>query len=439
MPYVAMILRSWDIGIHPLRLIHALMPTYIVPDPSSNSNIEKRRSSVGVLHYNTFISMAAHTIRRSNRGEVDIVLVETLIHSLIDTDLYLYSITIFDALRDIEMDSWVDMEILLQFFRKLVATENYDDAIRVYRAVIEELHRFEFKTTEKVDILDPSTTQFHDSSLHHEMDVLIDLFRGLCQSESSHEFIIHLLSLIPRQNIRDNPAVAVEMLHYAGYWNNRDLVRKVLNALGHPFYDESHIAFSPPPRYEFSQDIWSAILYAHVYVGLVNSSRPIIQSMQSQGLAPRPGDMSAIVCGVAKFNLESGYDLAIKLGESLDVSAYETLLELALERNDPEIAEWAKSRVAYDPPHEQPQSPLTVDDEVQIPKAFDMNSDLSSTLSKITPTRTSRALAPPHRNRILHTRRPQRPSQPRRPSDECACMDLEQHAYREESRGFRDP
>jgi hypothetical protein len=389
MPYVAMILRSWDIGIHPIRLIHALMPTYIVPDPSSNLNIEKWRSSTHILHYNTFIPMAAHTIRRSNPEEVDIVLVETLILSLIDTDLYLYSITIFDALRDIELDSWVDLEILLPFLRKLVTTENYHDAIRVYKAVIDKLRRFEFKTAKKVDILDPSIAQFHSSFLHHEMDALVDLFRGLRQSESSHEFVIHLLSLIPRQVVRDNPVVAAEMLYYAGYWNNRDIVRKVLNAIKHPFYDESYTIPSQPPRYEFSEDIWSAILYAHVHVGLVNSSRPIIQSMQAQGLAPRPGDMSAIVCGVAKFNLDNGYDLAVKLGEALDVSAYETLLELALERDNVEIAEWAKSRVAYDRHQKQLR---TVDEEVQTPTVFDMNSDLSSTLSKITARRTPRAV-----------------------------------------------
>jgi hypothetical protein len=282
------------------------------------------------------------------------------------------------------------LETLLPFFRKLIATQNYYDAINAYKAIIQELHRIDYKfEAPQFSIFDPSMKQFHIDLLQSETAALVSLIRGLRKSNSSRQFILHLLTLIPNQQIRRDPLMAAEMLRYAGYWNNRSLVQKALDALEFPFYNESHSLSLPQKRYDFHEDLWSAILYAHVYVGLFDASRSIIPAMQREGLAPRVEDMSNIVGGVAKWNLDNGYELAVKLEEMLDVSAYETLLELALEQNHTVIVMWAKRLIASETSPNRWMGALGIQ---KIPTSFKMESELSITLTSTTGIQTARGV-----------------------------------------------
>jgi hypothetical protein len=224
--------------------------------------------------------------------------------------------------------------------------------------------------------------------------MFIDLLQGIRHSQRCQESITELLNLLPSTLISTNHPLAAEILHYAAYWNNRTLVQKTLNTLHHPFYDESYVpnpSFTPPDT--FSPPLWSAILYAHVQLGLINSSRLILQSMQTYNLPPRPEDMSAIVCGVAKYDLEAGYNLTLDLFQSVTIDAYETLLEIALERGHEAITEWAKGLVAYEGPRESwIRVQRDSDEEMSSPGVFEMESQLSSSLARAEiPTCTARA------------------------------------------------
>ena len=221
-------------------------------------------------------------------------------------------------------------------------------------------------------------------------ELIVKLLHGLRKSTQSQEYVTELLNLLPQQAIITSPDLAAEALRYAGYWSNQGLVRKILNALGHPLYDESFDPHGQPSIFDFSAEMWSAILYAHVQLGLINSSRLILQSMQLHGLQPRSEDMSAIVIGVAKYNLEGGYDLAIKLSDSLTIDAYETILEFALERGHAEITEWAKSLVVYERPTDSWEIPM--DENLLHPESYKMNSELSTAMANASvPTCTPRA------------------------------------------------
>jgi hypothetical protein len=372
-----------------LRLIHGLMPIYTISDSTSASLNNPGVWPTNTMPYIRFISMSAHYIRRSDREKVNIRLTDNLIRSLIDTNLFLHSIYIFDALQRKHLDSWIDLQTLLPYFRKLIATQNYYDAINAYQAILQRLHRGGSKSQTEFNIFDPDMIPLHVHLWQSETGALISLIRGLRQTKSCHQFILHLLSFVPRKQIRRDYFLAAEILRYAGYWDNRSLVQKTLSALGFPFYDKSHPPSEDKKTYNFHEDLWSAILYAHIYVGLVDASHLIFQSMKKVGLAPRFEDMSNIVCGVAKFNLESGYELAIRLEGSVDANAYETLLELALEQNHTAIAEWAQSFVA---PEIKPERELP-DLEIEInPSCFHMESELSLVTNHITGFRTARGV-----------------------------------------------
>src|SRR5947207_930571 len=111
-------------------------------------------------------------------------------------------------------------------------------------------------------------------------NLIANVLHGLRKSARFREYVTELLNLLPEQAIINNSHLAAEALRYAGYWSNQDLVRKLLNALHHPLYDESFDPQRQPSSFNFSTEMWSAILYAHVQLGLINSSRLILQSMQ---------------------------------------------------------------------------------------------------------------------------------------------------------------
>jgi pentatricopeptide repeat protein len=220
---------------------------------------------------------------------------------------------------------------------------------------------------------------------------MTELIHGIRESERAHEIVTGILAMIPKDILATNQPLAAEILRYGGYWNDRDTVRRTLQAINHPFYDETYEPTDSIPSVDFAADTWSAILYAHVQLGHVDSSPYIFQSMQHYNLLPRTADMSTVVSGVAKFNLEAGWELATKLASSLDISAYETLLEIALERGNKEIVEWAKRLVAYDPP--SGTGSMTSEDEIPSPESFGMTSVLSLAMKTgAIPTRTSRAV-----------------------------------------------
>jgi hypothetical protein len=233
--------------------------------------------------------------------------------------------------------------------------------------------------SKNVEITNLVTAQYHVSILQEEMDAVIQLLHGLRASKSAHDLIKTIITMIPNETFTANRPLSAEILRYAGSWSDRDLIRRILAALNHPLYDES---FQPSFPYEidFDPDTWSAILYAHVQLGLINSSRFIFQTMAERGLSPRSSDISIIVSGVARSNLETGHLLAIKLARSLDITAYETIFELALEAKNREIIEWAHGFVVHD-------------DKDTLPISFGMLSGLSSAMGTgILPTRTPRAI-----------------------------------------------
>lgn len=388
LPLVARIIRTWNSGPIPLSIIYSLIWMYIPQFSNPDFMVLEKRYGVQqayrVLSYNTLISFTSHSIRRSNPQELDILLIQTFIQHLIESDRFLYAISIFDALQDIKLESKLSSDILLLLFERLVTTQNYEEAIHVYSALLRrrlldngKLKHKSHHTPERV----------HISFVLQHTSLFVELLRGLRKSNQSQEYITELLTAIPTNVITRNHNIAAEILQYAGYWNNRELVQIVLNAFHHPLYDESFDTTSHVSKLEFSAELWSAILYAHVQLGLVNSSRAILQSMQRHGLQPRSEDMSAIVCGVAKFDLESGHDLAIKLSESLAIDAYETILEYALEQDHSQITKWATNLIAYEP--RTNIYPQVVDDEFFHPSSFSMPSELST--NSTIPTCTARA------------------------------------------------
>jgi len=170
----------------------------------------------------------------------------------------------------------------------------------------------------------------------------------------------------------------------------------LLDALHHPFYDESYLEkpHGRPSSLKFSPEVWTAILSAHVHLGLINSSRFILESMQANGIQPRPEDMSAIICGLAKSDLEAAHDLAIKLANSVTIEAYETLLKIGLERGHSKIIEWAKGLVARERPVESWVQPHIPNDEpVEYAFSFAMKSELQVAMAEASiPTCTPRAI-----------------------------------------------
>lgn len=376
LPLVARIIRKWNIGPIPLQVVNSLIWMYI----PRNLQITALAHKYGVqstnvhsaLSYNTLISMVTHTIRRCNPAEVDILLIQTLIQHLIESDRFLFTISIFDTLQEIKMESTLNSDILLKLFEKLIATQNHEEAIHVYSALLRSRLQKGNGRQER------TPEQIHVEFVQQHPNLIVKLLHGLRKSTQSQEYVIELLKLLPEQTITNHPELAAEALRYAGYWSNQGLVRTILNAIHHPLYDESFDPHGQPCTFGFSAEMWSAILFAHVQLGLVNSSRLILKSMQLHGFQPRSEDVSAIVIGVAKYNLEGGYDLAIKLSESLTIDAYETILEYALKQGHEGITEWAKNLVVYERRLDSWEMPA--DDNLLYPESYKMNSVLSTAM-----------------------------------------------------------
>src|SRR5208282_3392256 len=221
--------------------------------------------------------------------------IQTLLQHLIQSNRFLYAISIFDTLQEIKLESTLDSDVLLMLFDKLIATQNYEDAVHVYSALLRS------RLSRGKGHQERSPNDIHAEFVQQYPKLIIDLLRGLRKSIQSQEYITELLNLLPQQAIITSPDLAAEALRCAGYWSNQCLVRKILNTFRHPLYDESFDPHGQPSIFDFSAEMWSAILYAHVQLGLINSSRLILQSMQLHGLQPRSEDVSAIVIGVAKY------------------------------------------------------------------------------------------------------------------------------------------
>ena len=396
LPLLTRIIRLSDTKWTPLRVLNPLIWTYIPPTSDAEFASLKNKygvqpSVIGRLSYNTLVAEVTHTIRRCNPKKVDIPLMQTFVNHLIQTDRLLYAVLIFDALRENMLGSRLGSELLWKLFQRLLQTHNFEDASRVYSTYLQShIPNIDNRATRGKS----GFGQAHISLVQKQPQMFIDLLRGIRHAQSCQESITALLNILPSTLISTHHTLAAEILHYAAYWNNRTLVQKTLNTLHHPFYDESYVpnpSFTPPDT--FSPHLWSAILYAHVQLGLINSSRLILQSMQSYNLHPRPEDMSAIVCGVAKYDLEAGYNLTLDLFQSVTIDAYETLLEIALERGHEAITEWAKGLVAYEGPRESwVRVQRDSDEEMSSPRVFEMESQLSSSLARAEiPTCTARA------------------------------------------------
>ena len=391
LPLIARIIRTWNSGPVPLQVIHSLIWMYIPRTLDSDFAILERRyriqvTNVSTLSYTTLISLVTHTFRRSDPMEVDALLIQTFIRHLIETDRFLYAISVFDALKEIKLESNLSSDTLLMFLKKLIETQNYEEAIHTYSALLRSRLLNEQKVKPR---LNHTPEQVHITFVLQHTHLFVELLRGLRKSNKSQEYVIELLAALPAKVITRNHNLAAEMLRYAGSSNNRNLVHTILNALHHPLYDESFDPHDQPSNFQFSAEMWSAILYSHVQLGLINSSRLILQSMQQDGLQPRSEDVSAIVCGVTKFDLESGFDLAIKLSESLNLDSYETILEIAIELDNTKIMEWARNLVAYESPK---ISYITADEELLSPTSYEMKSELSIAMENASlPTCTPRA------------------------------------------------
>lgn len=399
LPLTVRIIRTWDTGPVPLKIVHSLIWSHIQQTVMPEISLLKMRywpsyaEVISPLSYNVFISIITYTVQQSDPAEVDILLLQALFRKLLHTDHYLHALSIFGALQEVHLGSSLGSEILMSFFEKLLATENYEDALHVYSVLLQSQSQ-EAPNDGPTNGTDPTLQKSHIEFVQRQPALVVALLRGARRSSQSQPYITELLTIIPADTIFRNHHLAVEMLLYAGYWGNQDLVRGTLKAIGHPFYDETHTDTKNTPRYTFSEEIWSAILSAHVHLGLINASKRILRSMQNDGLQPRPKDMSAIVCGVAKFNLTAGYDLATKLVDSLNIDAYETLLEMALEQRNEEIVNWAKGLVAYECPEEPwVQSQILSDEELLDPQSYKMDSQLSAAMAFASiPTRTPRAV-----------------------------------------------
>ena len=393
LPLLTRIIRLSDTKWTPLRVLLPLIWPYIPPSTGAEFHSLERKyghqsSLVGQLSYNTLVAEITHTVRRCDPMKVDILLMQAFVAHLIQTERLLYAMLVFDALRDNTMGSRLGSDLLFRLFEKLLLTQNFEDASRVYFAYLQS----QLPNSESPS--DPSFCKAHISFVTQHPHLFINLLRGIKHLKQFQDSVTELLNILPSAFISVHQSLAAEILRYAAYWNNRALVQKTLHALHQPFYDESYVPNpSLLPSDNLSPQLWSAILYAHVRLGLINSSRLILQSMQAYDLSPRPEDMSTIVCGVARYDIVAGYNLALDLFQSVTTEAYETLLEHALEQEHAEITEWAKSLVAHEGPSEAWISHRKQSNEESLcPGVFEMKSQLSSSLAKAeVPTCTSRA------------------------------------------------
>ena len=403
LPLLTRILRLSDTKWTPLRVLHPLIWAYVPRTRDEDFFSLERKYGlqsllVGRLSYNTLVAQVTHAIRRCDPKKVDIPLIQMFVRHLLQTKRLLYAVLMFDALRENTLGPRLGPEILGNMFERLVRTENFEDASHVYSTFLESqisnVKNSDSRPAEKDDAFE----QEHISYVRQHTQLFIDLLRGIRHSHQCQESVTELLMLLPPTLLSTNQPLAAEILRYAAYWTHRPLVQRTLQTVAHPFYDESYhptpttSTFSPPNT--FTPQLWSAILYAHVQLGLINSSRLILQSMTMNNIPPRPEDMSTIVCGVAQQDLEAGYNLALELFQSVTIEVYETILELALHRDNAEIVEWARGLVAYEGPQESwvRVQKDSGDEEMLNPRVFEMESELSLSLAKAeVPTCTARA------------------------------------------------
>ena len=405
LPLLTRILRLSDIEWTPLRILHPLIWAYIpfTPDKdfiSLERKYGRQSSLVGRLSYNTLVAQLTHTVRRCDPDKVDILLVRIFVLHLMQTNRILYAVLLFDALRENNLGSRLGSEILGGLLEILVRTDNFEDASRIYSTFLDSRVPKVKNNINPFDGINRLFEQQHVSFVQKYPDLFIDLLRGIRHSQQCQESITNLINLLPPDLISQNQSLAAEILRYAAQRNNRPLVQKTLQTVNHPFYDESYTPTptpSPTPS-TFTPHLWSAILYAHVHLGLINSSRLILQSMATHNLPPRPEDMSAIVSAVANQDLEAGYNLALDLFQSITIETYETILSLALRLDHLEIAQWAKNLVAYEGPRNAwaaARGYTDGDDAGELvvrPRVFEMSSRLAESLAKAeVPTCTARA------------------------------------------------
>ena len=374
----------------PLKVLQLLIWGYVPPTNPSAEILRERYGSrmtfVLPLDYAHLTSLISHSLRVAQPNQLDILLFETFMEHLVNSPHYLYAISLFEILRNLNLHNRLSMFFHLILVDKLVKTQNLEQAMQVYESILHTA------STEALDNPENHTPEnIHIAVTQQIPTLLCGILRGLREFGRQEEYIVDLLIRLPVDVITADAALTVEALRYAAFAQNRTLVRSLLTALSYPLYDEDYVPNEDPPlaHHSFSPDIWSAILYAHTQLGYINSSRYVLQSMVAGGYQPRNQDMSTIIAGTAKIDLNTAYDMAVQLSESIDHEAYETILEVALERGDQRIVEWAKAQVAY----EGTPGPVILEEDQSLhPPSFEMTSALSDAMADASiPTCTPRA------------------------------------------------
>jgi hypothetical protein len=391
-PYTTLVTRvimRWKRGEIPPNLVNALIWQSIPRRTDATSTQFRRKYGLQVPQFHIKdmriagmrfpVSIVTHAIRHGDRTKLDFGLINLFMKYLIWKDDCLSALQVFNSLNLNGLAGVIENRVLMVLFRQLVETDNCDEARRVMLASI----RFDGRKDELVN----------SKELKAFIDVnprsFVNLVRGLRTSAKSQEPLFKLLRGIPQQVYVENQAVTAEALRCAGSAGDKEMVRGVLSAIGFPFLDGQHVPNDASTAgSNFSSDLWSAILYAHVQLGLFDASQFLLQSKQANGFQPGPEDTSIIICGLAKANLESGYALALKLSETLTIRACEELLELALQNGHTEMIAWAKAQVAYQV-DSWLQNELKRGLQDPLPTPFMMNSVLSEDHR---PTRTNRAV-----------------------------------------------
>ena len=374
----------------PLKVLQLLIWGYVPPTNPAADILRERYGSqmafVLPLDYAHLMSLISQSLRVAQPDKLDILLFQTFMEHLVNSPRYLYAISLFEILRKLNLHSRLSMFSHLVLVDKLVKTQNLEQAMQVYESM-----------------LHPASTEAHDNPEKHTPEnihiavtqqiptLLSGILRGLREFGRREEYIVDLLVRLPVDVITADADLTIEALRYAAFAQNRTLVRSLLTALSYPLYDEDYVPIEDPlpSHHDFSPDIWSAILYAHTQLGYINSSRYVLQSMIAGGCQPRNQDMSTIIAGTAQIDLNMAYDMAVQLSESIDHEAYETILEVALERGEQRIIEWAKAQVAY----EGTPGPVILEEDKSLhPPSFEMASALSDAMADAgIPTCTPRA------------------------------------------------
>jgi hypothetical protein len=308
-----------------------------------------------------------HSLELARPENIDILLLQTWMEHLLDTPQFLGTIPLFETLHDLGLHPRLTMFFHLLLLDKLVKTNNIEQALKVYESM---LHCLPSNDQENPEQHTPDG--IHAAVTKQIPDILTGLFHGLHALHLKSDFAVHLIAMLPPELVLANRDLTIAALRYAAFCQRKTLVHFLLAGLPHPLYEETYVEPAiPSPRGPFSPEIWSAILFVHTELGYINSSRWIIQSMIAGGVQPRNEDLSAIVAGTTQVDLNAGYEMAVQLSESIDHTAYEVILEIALERGDTRISEWAKGYVAY----EGPPGPVELEEDQSFrPASFEMPS-----------------------------------------------------------------